>query len=95
MGRRKKRDEAPLSLFSFQDIMACLTGILIMVSLLLAIDGLSDEMQVTPGKGDPQVPQDRTARIEEIAEPAARRRAATRASLLRTSAWFWVSTRSY
>lgn len=66
MGRRKKRDEAPLSLFSFQDIMACLTGILIMVSLLLAIDGLSDEMQVTPGKGDPQVPQDRTARIEEL-----------------------------
>ena len=68
MGRRKKRDEAPLSLFSFQDIMACLTGILIMVSLLLAIDGLSDVMQVTPGKGAPEVPQDRTARIEELRE---------------------------
>jgi TolA-binding protein len=66
MGRRRKRDEAPLSLFSFQDIMACLTGILIMVSLLLAIDGLSDVMQVTPGKGEPQAPEDRTARIEEL-----------------------------
>jgi len=55
MGRRKKRDEAPLSLFSFQDIMACLTGILILVALLLAIDGLSDDMQATPGKsGTPE-----------------------------------------
>ncbi len=53
MGRRKKRAEAPLSLFSFQDIMACLTGILIMVSLLLAFDGLSDAMQAVPGKAAP------------------------------------------
>lgn len=55
MGRRKRREDAPLSLFSFQDIMACLTGILILVALLLAIDGLSDEMQATPGKsGTPE-----------------------------------------
>lgn len=50
MGRRTRREEAPLSLFSFQDIMACLTGILILVALLLAIDGLSDAMQATPGR---------------------------------------------
>lgn len=55
MGRRKKSEGAPLSLFSFQDIMACLTGILILIALLLAIDGLSDEMQATPGKaGNPE-----------------------------------------
>jgi hypothetical protein len=51
MGRRKRREEAPLSLFSFQDIMACLTGVLILVALLLALDGLADEVQVTPSKG--------------------------------------------
>lgn len=50
MGRRRRREEAPLSLFSFQDIMACLTGILILVALLLAVDGLSDAMQAAPGR---------------------------------------------
>jgi hypothetical protein len=75
MGRRKKSEGAPLSLFSFQDIMACLTGILILIALLLAVDGLSDEMQATPGKaGSPEAAaeaakavREAEARIEELA----------------------------
>ncbi|MFM9144268.1 MAG: hypothetical protein ACKORL_02595 [Phycisphaerales bacterium] len=71
MGRRRKREDAPLSLFSFQDIMACLTGILILVSLLLAIDGLSDTMQATPGKGTPAEPQDAARTAEELRQEIA------------------------
>ena len=66
MGRRKRREEAPLSLFSFQDIMACLTGVLILVALLLALDGLADEVQVTPSKGGAASETDSTFR-ERIA----------------------------
>jgi hypothetical protein len=71
MGRRRKREDAPLSLFSFQDIMACLTGILILVSLLLAIDGLSDTMQATPSKGSPDEPAASTRSAEELQEELA------------------------
>jgi len=71
MGRRRKREDAPLSLFSFQDIMACLTGILIMVSLILAIDGLSDTMQAVPGQGTPSEPQDAARTAEELREEIA------------------------
>lgn len=44
MRRRHGQSEAPLSLFSFQDIMACLTGVLIMIVLVLAMEGLADEI---------------------------------------------------
>lgn len=44
MRRRHGHSEAPLSLFSFQDIMACLTGVLIMIVLVLALEGLADEI---------------------------------------------------
>ena len=71
MGRRKKREEAPLSLFSFQDIMACLTGILILVALLIAIDGLTDEMQATPGKSGVPNPEVAAARIPVLREQIA------------------------
>jgi hypothetical protein len=71
MGRRRKREDAPLSLFSFQDIMACLTGILILVSLLLAIDGLSDTMQATPGTGAPNEPQDAARTAGQLREEIA------------------------
>ncbi len=37
MGRRRKSDEAPLSLFSLQDIITCLCGIMILLVLLLAL----------------------------------------------------------
>jgi hypothetical protein len=71
MGRRKKREDAPLSLFSFQDIMACLTGILILVALLIAIDGLSDDMQATPSKGGTPNPEIAAARIPVLREQIA------------------------
>ena len=71
MGRRKKREEAPLSLFSFQDIMACLTGILILVALLIAMDGLTDEMEATPGKSGVPNPEVAAARIPVLREQIA------------------------
>ena len=71
MGRRKKREEAPLSLFSFQDIMACLTGILILVALLIAMDGLTDEMQATPGKSGAPNPEVAAARVPVLREQIA------------------------
>lgn len=37
MGHRRKSDEAPLSLFSLQDIITCLCGIMILLVLLLAL----------------------------------------------------------
>jgi hypothetical protein len=86
MGRRKKRDEAPLSLFSFQDIMACLTGILILVSLLLAIDGLADEVQATPGQAadaepaDPEPLEELRARVGSLRRELEARRSRTAVS---------------
>ncbi len=71
MGRRKKREEAPLSLFSFQDIMACLTGILILVALLIAMDGLTDEMEATPGKSGAPNPEVAAARVPVLREQIA------------------------
>ena len=71
MGRRKKREEAPLSLFSFQDIMACLTGILILVALLIAMDGLTDEMEATPGKSGVPNPEVAAARVPVLREQIA------------------------
>lgn len=42
---RRHRDTAPtISLFSFQDIMAAVTGIMIMVTLLLALEPLGDKI---------------------------------------------------
>ena len=49
MARRKKSSENAVNLFSFQDVLACLTGVLIMVSLLLCIDGLSDNVSIIAG----------------------------------------------
>lgn len=38
MGRRRKPDESPMSFFSFQDIVACTTGIMVLVTLLLTME---------------------------------------------------------
>lgn len=38
----KKASESPMTFFSFQDIMACVTGIMILVCLILALDPLSN-----------------------------------------------------
>ena len=78
MGRRKKREEAPLSLFSFQDIMACLTGILIMIALLLAIDGIDDRVTEPPPDAAAEDRDSEIRRLNEEAEDL-RRRIAERA----------------
>lgn len=44
MARRRHDAGTAISLFSFQDIMAAVTGIMIMVTLLLALEPLADEM---------------------------------------------------
>ena len=40
MPRRRKRaqEEAPVSFFSFQDIICCVTGILVLITMLLSLD---------------------------------------------------------
>ncbi|MDA1261888.1 MAG: hypothetical protein O3B75_03215 [Planctomycetota bacterium] len=45
---------SPMSFFSFQDIMACVTGIMILVTLILAIDPLSNQplASTTPGQSE-------------------------------------------
>lgn len=45
---------SPMSFFSFQDIMACVTGIMILVALILALDPLSDQPSIsaTAGQSD-------------------------------------------
>ncbi|MFO0963942.1 MAG: hypothetical protein U0625_13700 [Phycisphaerales bacterium] len=54
MRRRRKNSDQAVSLFSFQDVLACLTGVLIMVSLLLCIDGLSNTMNMVKGPAGEQ-----------------------------------------
>ena len=52
MGRRA--ETSPMSFFSFQDIMACVTGIMILVTLILALDPLSNQplASTTPGQSE-------------------------------------------
>ena len=38
MSRRDRRHEAPMSFFSFQDIICCVTGVLVLITLLMAIE---------------------------------------------------------
>lgn len=48
----RRAHSSPMSFFSFQDIMACVTGIMILVSLILALDPLSNQplASTTPGQ---------------------------------------------
>lgn len=49
MSRRSKRSrEAPMSFFSFQDIISCTTGILVLVTLLLTIELATRTYAKTP-----------------------------------------------
>ena len=43
----KKGSESPMTFFSFQDIMACVTGIMILVTLMMALDPLADEVNTS------------------------------------------------
>ena len=38
MSRRGRQDEEPMSFFSFQDIIACITGIMVLITMLLALE---------------------------------------------------------
>jgi cell division protein FtsB len=51
--------------------MACLTGILILVALLIAMDGLTDEMEATPGKSGVPNPEVAAARVPVLREQIA------------------------
>lgn len=51
MGRNQ--ESAPMSFFSFQDIMACVTGIMILVTLILALDPLSNVPMISPTPSPP------------------------------------------
>ena len=51
--RAKRGNESPMTFFSFQDIVSCMTGILIMISLMLSME-LIDRPE-GKGKSDPAV----------------------------------------
>lgn len=59
MSRRDKNQGAPMSFFSFQDIIACITGIMVLVTLLLALE-------LTERK--PAPPEPATVKIEKLEE---------------------------
>ena len=71
MGRRKKGSENAVNLFSFQDVLACLTGVLIMVSLLLCIDGLSNNIEAAKGAKASGDPVTDAARLQPLTEEVA------------------------
>ena len=71
MGRRKKSSENAVNLFSFQDVLACLTGVLIMVSLLLVIDGLSNNINMAKGAQPEAAPADAAARVDQLTQDIA------------------------
>jgi hypothetical protein len=53
MPRPRKKADASLTLFSFQDIMCCLVGVLVLISLTLAMDGLRAETKIETARQDP------------------------------------------
>lgn len=73
--RRKKSSENAVNLFSFQDVLACLTGVLIMVSLLLVIDGLSNTISMAKGAQAEPLPADAAARVDRLSQDVATLRA--------------------
>lgn len=84
MSRRDKRqNEAPMSFFSFQDIVSCVTGILIMVTLLLAVE-LAKRPQ-TLGHNSRMVTPDWVALAEKL-KAAQKRRDDLTAALAQTQA---------
>ncbi|NBX36322.1 MAG: hypothetical protein EBR10_03735 [Planctomycetes bacterium] len=65
MGR--KQDSSPMSFFSFQDIMACVTGIMILITLILALDPLSNAPMISP---TPSPPSDLVERLRAAQQRA-------------------------
>lgn len=65
MGR--KQESSPMSFFSFQDIMACVTGIMILVTLILALDPLSNAPMTS---STPSPPSDLVERLRAAQQRA-------------------------
>ncbi len=60
----KKASESPMTFFSFQDIMACVTGIMILVCLILALDPLSNTPSASTRRAASEDPSDRLAQVQ-------------------------------
>lgn len=59
MSRRKKNNESPISLFSFQDIITSITGVMLLVVMLMILEIISSRMADVASEEN---------RIEEIAD---------------------------
>ncbi len=64
MGTRRGSDQAPLSLFAFQDIITSLTGIMILVVLLFVIE--ASKLKETPPSPPPAGAVDRNVEIKKL-----------------------------
>jgi len=57
MARRRRGDrDTPISLFSFQDIMAAVTGVMMLVTLLVALEPLADELLQAAPRASAEAP---------------------------------------
>ena len=63
MSRRQRSSEAAFSLFAFQDIITAVTGIMILVTMILALE-LVHKKQTTPAKRTERITSDLTVEIE-------------------------------
>jgi len=75
-----------MSFFSFQDIMACVTGIMILVTLILALDPLSNIPLISPTPSPPSDLIERLRAAQERAGGAEEALAKARELLQQTSA---------
>lgn len=60
----KQSKDAPLSFFSFQDIIASVTALMVLITLVIALDPLGDEF-VTRRKAAGAEPMSQAARVEQ------------------------------
>ena len=65
-GRRRRNSEAPMSLFSFQDIIAAVTGVIILITLLLTVVLISRTESTTQTNVPPPTLDELTARMKEL-----------------------------
>lgn len=81
MARRRRIEDVPMSFFSFQDIMASVTGIMILVTLLLALDPLGTQMRASRSAQAATPSPARRAVTAEVAEALAAQTAAAEAEV--------------
>ena len=63
--KKKKASVSPMTFFSFQDIMACVTGIMILVTLIMALDPLADEPSKTRASAEVQAAAAQLAAVKK------------------------------